>query len=200
MADLAGNLRGKTPGTGGEEVGAEACEKPAEGEGLGLDEAGDQGEAAGSDLFGEANELARKRGRGRPPGALNIHTQEFEKWYYAQGFMDPLARMAFWVTADPIGLWLWIRGEHLAAGKRGKTDLPPTLFDIIREQHAVARELAPYLHGKKPVELVLTDERLPTLALVLGTDQLTLTRQLAEAGALRLGAPIEVNEINGLDE
>jgi len=89
----------------------------------------------------------------------------------------------------------------------------PSLFEIIKEQHAVGDRLAPYLHGKKPVQVAIIDERLPTLIVDLGTNQLAEARRLAEQRALSVvsvGSPIDVepeleadpgtNEIKDLGE
>jgi hypothetical protein len=162
--------------------------------------------------FADAAEAAEKRGRGRPPGALNVKTRDFERYYAAMGYRDPLKAMAEWLTADPVALQAWFE-EHekaqVAVGKSIRTALPQ-LLDIIKEQHACAVALAPYLHGKKPVQVEIIDERLPSLIIDLGTNQLDQARQLAADRALSVGQPAQIegeaaadpasNEINDLDE
>lgn len=152
------------------------------------------GEDLAGGLYGEAEALgAARRGRGRPKGALNRHTTDFEKWYYAQGFTDPLEKLGAFISADPVDLWFWLIEAQKVEGRTMEQALAwtPSLFSIIREQHTCAKELAPYLHGKKPLQVQITDERLPQLALILGMDQNQLQHQLAEDGALAVGQTIE---------
>ncbi len=154
--------------------------------------------------FADAPAQAQRRGRGRPAGALNLKTKDFERYYAAMGYRDPLKAMAEWLTADPVSLQAWFE-EHetarVAVGK-GTALAKPTLLDIIKEQHAVAVALAPYLHGKKPVQVEIIDERLPTLIVDLGTNQLADAHRVADQKALSIGAPEPEpasNEINGLE-
>ncbi len=189
-------------------------QKKGEGQGEGQEEGraetpGEGVQEGNTNLFGDAEgmgELAGHRQKGRPKGALNRHTRDFEKWYYSRGFTDPLEKLGAFITADPVDLWLWIVGQmQKVHGKTlGKT-MAPGLFSIIREQHAVAKELGPYLHGKKPIKIEVQDERLPHLAIILGTDQNELTKRLANEGALTLGEPLptlddEVNKNKDLAE
>ncbi|TGS86717.1 hypothetical protein EN817_17600 [Mesorhizobium sp. M3A.F.Ca.ET.174.01.1.1] len=143
--------------------------------------------------FADAGAQAQRRGRGRPSGALNLKTKDFERYYSAMGYRDPLKAMAEWLTADAVALQAWFE-EHeqtrVAIGK-GTAQAVPSLLEIIKEQHAVAVALAPYLHGKKPVQVEIIDERLPTLIVDLGTNQLADARRLAEQRALSVGSPIE---------
>ena len=168
------------------------------------DAAGIGGVDLAGGLYGDAEALgdAARRGRGRPKGAMNKHTSDFEGWYYAQGFTDPLEKLGAFVSADPVGLWLGLFGEAKAGGMTKKQALNtiPSLFSIIREQHGCAKELAPYLHGKKPLKVQISDERLPQLMILTGMDQNEITKRLAEDGALALGSVIEGegNEINDL--
>lgn len=156
--------------------------------------------------FADAGAQAQRRGRGRPSGALNLKTKDFERYYSAMGYRDPLKAMAEWLTADPVALQAWFEeheqrtvsievtrdGEDEAAAKADvKVKDVPSLMAIIKEQHAVAVALAPYLHGKKPVQVEIIDERLPTLIVDLGTNQLADARRLAEQRALSVGSPIE---------
>ncbi|TPM06772.1 MULTISPECIES: hypothetical protein [unclassified Mesorhizobium] len=144
--------------------------------------------------FADAGAQAQRRGRGRPSGALNVKTKDFERYYAAMGFRDPLQAWAQFLTADPVALQAWFE-EHeqtrIAVGK-GTAKAVPSLLEIIHEQHQVALALAPYLHGKKPVQVEIIDERLPTLIVDLGTNQLADARRLAEQRALSVGAPIEI--------
>lgn len=159
--------------------------------------------------FGDAPAQAQRRGRGRPAGSLNLKTKDFERYYQAMGYRDPLKAMAQWLTADPVALQAWFEEHETARVAVGKSTViaKPTLIEIIKEQHAVAVALAPYLHGKKPVQVEIIDERLPTLIVDLGTNQLADAARLAEQRALSVGHTIDVdadpgeaektNEING---
>lgn len=155
----------------------------------------------------EAGEGA-KRKRGRPKGSLNRKTRDFEEFYRSQGFTDPLTGMARFVTVDPVALQAWFV-EHerakVAVGKKLRRHCP-TLWDIVKEQHTVMSQLAPYLHGKKPVQLEVIDERLPMLIVNLGTDQLETGKTIAGQKALSLGQQLggaegeKANEINDSDD
>lgn len=154
--------------------------------------------------FADAPAQAQRRGRGRPAGALNVKTRDFERYYTAMGYRDPLKAMAEWLTADPVALQAWFEEHERTKVAIGKAfaQAVPSLMDIIREQHAVASALAPYLHGKKPVQVEIIDERLPSLIVDLGTNQLAEAALVAERKALSVGAPAEdltSNEINDLD-
>jgi len=204
-------MTGRAGGKSGNGAGGGAGRGAGRGSGHG---AGDQGEVEGVDLgwlsdiddardelidleaaSGRARPGDRKGDRrpGRPKGAGNRKTKEFEKFYEQQGFMDPLVAMGRWLTADPVSLQAWfIRHERAlkAIGQQtGKA--VPSLMEIIREQQAVAAQLAPYLHGKKPVELQIIDERLPQLILNLGTDQLALGHKITDQRALSAGQVVD---------
>lgn len=155
---------------------------------------------AGAALGRQRPEIEDERPRGRPRGALNRKTRDFDRWYQAKGFRDPLAAMAQFLTADPVALQAWF-AEHertrVAIGKQTALAVP-SLFDIIREMHACASTLAPYLHGKKPVQLELIDERLPHLLIALGTNQLEEGRTIAGRKALAIGPrPAELDDSEG---
>ena len=144
------------------------------------------------------------RGRGRPKGSFNRKTKEFERWYEAQGYRDPLDLMGEFISQDPIELQAWFIAHERAVKAVGKGFFQaiPSLTDILYAQQGVAKELAPYLHGKKPVQVEIVDERLPKLIINLGTDQLAQGHALAAMKALSAGQPmIEAiaNEINELD-
>ena len=154
--------------------------------------------------FADAGAQAQRRGRGRPSGALNLKTKDFERYYAAMGYRDPLKAMAEWLTADPVALQAWFQEHEQARVVLGKSVVSalPSLLDIIKEQHAMAVALAPYLHGKKPVQVEIIDERLPTLIVDLGTNQLADAHRAAEQKALSIGAPVVeaiANEIKDLE-
>lgn len=162
--------------------------------------------------FADAPAVAERRGRGRPKGALNVKTKDFERYYAAMGYRDPLKAMAEFLTADPIELQAWFE-EHEVTRKavgKGTALAVPSLMEIIQAQQQVAVALAPYLHGKKPVQVEIIDERLPTLIVDLGSNQLEEARRLQRDGALSAGSPLQiehepereaaVNEINDLGE
>lgn len=159
--------------------------------------------ADAADALGRSSpDLAQKRGRGRPKGAVNRKTADFADWYRAQGYKDPLAAQAEFMSADPIGLQaFFIEHEKTmkAVGKRvGKA--VPALIDIVKEQMACARDLAPYLHGKMPTRIEVPDELLPALLLNLGTNQLADARAIAGRQALSLGTTLDIrpNDNKGL--
>lgn len=172
------------------------------------DEGGDWFADAGAALAAQRPDQAEraeaKRPRGRPKGSLNRKTRDFEAFYRAQGFTDPLTAMARFLTVDPVALQAWFSQHEQVRTGRGKDKRPhcPTLWDIVREQHTVASQLAPYLHGKKPVQLEVIDERLPMLVVNLGTNQLDAGRAIAGQRALSVGAPEgeKSSEINDSDD
>ena len=153
----------------------------------------------------EADQGSGKRGPGRPKGSINRKSVAFEKLYAAHGFKDPLLIMGKFISMDPLELQAWLIEHEMAEVAQGKAIRPALaqLIDIIKEQHKVAGELAPYLHGKKPVEIQIIDERLPALIIDLGTDQLAEARQIAAGKAMSVGSPIEdaeTSKINGLED
>lgn len=155
------------------------------------------------DPFADAGEIAdRRRGPGRPKGALNVKTRDFERYYSAMGYRDPLVAWAQFLTRNPVELQAWIEEHEQAQVAVGKEirDALPTLFEIIQEQHRCAERLGPYLHGKKPVQVEIIDERLPTLIVDLGTNQLADAARLAEQRALSVGHTIDVDADPGEDE
>lgn len=141
----------------------------------GADDLFGDGEGAPSGFFGDVARAGEKR-HGRPPGARNRHSADFEKLYYALGFEDPLLFLGRVIQADPRDL------AKLTGGKSG---------DMLALQVKAAGDLAPYLHGKKPNVLELRDERLPTLIIVANSDQLAEAQQLLEERkALSAGSPM----------
>jgi hypothetical protein len=162
----------------------------------------------GGDPFADAGaalerQKPEKKRPGRPKGSLNRKTKEFEKFFQAQGFTDPLTAMAQFLTVDPVQLQAWFI-EHerakVAVGKKLRTHCP-TLWEIQKERMTVATQLAPYLHGKKPVEVAIIDERLPQLIVELGTNQLEEGEKINGRKVLSLGQTLEPvsNEINDLE-
>lgn len=136
-------------------------------------------EGAPSPFFrrlGEAEEAMGGRRPGRPPGARNRKSVDFERWYHAAGFKDPAVFLAELVSADPMAV------ARVASVK---------VSDALELQRRAATDLLPYLHGKKPTEVVVTDERLPTLIVVTNSNQLEEARQLLDARqALSAGVPL----------
>ncbi|EFO29128.1 holliday junction resolvase [Roseibium sp. TrichSKD4] len=174
-----------------------------DGDGYGGDPYADAGDALARHRPDET-EINGKKRPGRPKGSLNRKTKDFEKFFHAKGFRDPLVAMAQFLTADPVELQAWFEDHERAKtsiGKKVQTTLP-SLMEIIKEQHTVASQLAPYLHGKKPVEIAILDERLPTLIVDLGTNQLEEGKTIAGRRALSLGQTIDAtsNEINDLED
>ena len=129
--------------------------------------------------------------RGRPPGARNKKSLDFEKWFYAMGYPDPAQCLAELMTIDPLDL----RDVARAAGIEA-----PDLNQVLQLKRAAAAELMPYLHGKKPTEVVVTDERLPILVVASGTNQMAEAAKLIEGRAvLSIGTPdgSEINDLEG---
>jgi len=169
------------------------------GEDTGLDWRSD---AASSLERHDAGKAAQRR-PGRPKGAGNRKTKDFQAWYEAQGFKDPLQLQAEFMSADPVALQAFFAEHELTEKAIGKkTGLAvPALIDIVKEQMACARDLAPYLHGKAPVRVVVEDERLPMLVINSGTNQIDQARQVAAQKGLTVGRPMidaTPNKINDL--
>ncbi|MBT56219.1 MAG: hypothetical protein CMF72_22810 [Mameliella sp.] len=150
----------------------------------------------------EGDQGEEKRGPGRPKGSPNRKSVAFEKLYAAKGFKDPLMVMGQFITMSPLELQAWLIENEMAEVQSGKTRQPALaqLIEIIKEQHKVASDLAPYLHGKKPTEIQIIDERLPQLIIDLGTDQLTEARAIAAGKALSAGSPIEEAEYSEIKD
>lgn len=158
---------------------------------------------AASSLERREPEKAAQRSRGRPKGAGNRKTKDFQAWYEAQGFKDPLQLQAEFMSSDPVALQsFFLEHEKTLKAIGKKTGIAvPALIDIVKEQMACARDLAPYLHGKAPVRVFLEDERLPFLVINAGTNQIAQAQQIAAQKGLTVGKPmIEVtpNKINDL--
>lgn len=141
--------------------------------------------------------------RGRPKGSLGtkaISTREFEEWFWAQGKKGPLQHLAERMWADPVQLQKHYARNELAMKTVGEElgHALPSLHDIQIQQDKCARELAPYLHGKKPIEIVVLDEHLPTMIIDMGSNQLETAQRLAKAGGMMIDAVlIEDDEKQG---
>jgi hypothetical protein len=132
----------------------------------------------------KADELRAKIGR--PKGARNRKSKDFERWFQAMGYKDPLQCLAEIITENPLVLQAYL-AENAGVDSAGKRRPAPTIAEIVRLQIAAASDLAPYLHGKKPVEIAIIDERLPALILNLGTNQLDQAKRISADGALVIG-------------
>lgn len=125
-----------------------------------------------------------RRGPGRPPGAKNRSTEEWRRYLLAR-YTSPLVVLAEIMS----------RPTHLLAEEIGCTKA-----EALAIQKSAAVELAPYLHGKMPVEVQVSGE-LPTLMLVAPEAAVAMFAQ-AQAGAgpaLDL-ASVEIVENQGLDD
>lgn len=127
---------------------------------------------------------------GRPKGARNRKSVDMEKWYFAKGYVDPVQRLGELVSEDPRVLVAWF-DENAGTNLDGSKRAGPSILEVVRMQIAAAGELMPYLHGKMPTRIEVTDERLPALLLALGTNQLDEARQVADDRALSAGRLIE---------
>lgn len=149
-------------------------------------------ESAPSRFF-DALDVAGGR-KGRPAGARNKRNVDLEKWFHAMGFQDPIVTLAKLSVMDPLD----VRDVARAAG------MPePDVMAVLNLNKAAAAELMPYLHGKKPTEIALVDERLPTLMIFTDSNQIAEARRIqGQRQALSLGTPLvegEANEINDLE-
>lgn len=118
-------------------------------------------------LFGGADDeepgplgrMATRRGPGRPRGARNRSTDEMVEHIKATG-RDPLLVLRDWANADVLEL-----ARHLSCNA----------LDAAKLQMAAVRELAPYVHSKKPVAIQGAEDG---FTLVVGSIQTT-----AQAGS-----------------
>jgi|GEM_PF-5603182 hypothetical protein len=146
---------------------------------------------APSGFFDAVADAGERKGVGRPRGARNRKSVDFEKLYYQSGRTDPLLWEGDMLTMDPRSLQAKLKelGEDVS------------LMEILDFQRRCATDLAPYLHGKKPTELVLTDERLPTLFIMANTNQMEQAQRIqGERQALSLGTPIEEGEASKIKD
>lgn len=158
-------------------------------------------EDAPSPFSGAAADEVRAR-IGRPRGARNRKSRDFERWYQAKGYVDPLQRLAELVSEDPRVLTAWF-DENAGVDARGRKRAGPSILEVVRMQISAAEALAPYLHGKKPVKVEVVGDQLPMLMLALGTNQLAEAEAIEQRKALSAGAPLvegEASEIKDLGE
>lgn len=162
-------------------------------------------EGAPSGFFDDVAAAGERRGIGRPKGARNRKSVDFEKLYYAKGYRDPLLVLGEIISADPRSLQAMAVEQAAQLGLvkvRGSGESAievievPTLLEVLDMQRKAAIDLAPYLHGKKPTQIELVDERLPTLIVVTNDNQLAeAQRLLQQREALSLGRPIIDGEV-----
>lgn len=168
--------------------------------------AGDD-ERTPSAFFDAVAAAGERKGLGRPKGARNKKSEAFEKWFYAKGYRDPAQVLAEIMTMDPRALQQIALDDRIARGELqqiGSKDDPvqmvsvPGLLEIVDLQRKAAVDLMPYLHGKKPTEIVVTDERLPILVVASGTNQMAEAAKLIEGRAvMSIGMP-EAKDFKGL--
>ena len=157
-------------------------------------------EGAPSGFFDAVAEAGERRGIGRPRGARNRKSVDFERLYYAKGYKDPLLVLGEIISADPRALQAMAVEQAAELGLvkvRGSGESAievievPTLLEVVDLQRKAAIDLAPYLHGKKPTQIEMVDERLPTLIIVTDSNQNAEARHLLERReALSLGRPL----------
>jgi hypothetical protein len=137
----------------------------------------------------------KARSRGRPKGAKNRKTADFQAWYDEQGFKDPLQLQAEFMSADPVALQAWFAEHERTVKAVGKVNMlaVPSLFDITHEQMMLADKIAPYLHGKAPAQDSQPDERLPMIIINTGTNQLDQAGSIADQRGIRLGFPLPID-------
>lgn len=101
---------------------------------------------------------------GRPPGARNKSTNDWRDFILAR-YRSPLVAMAE----------TYSRSVHDLAKELGCT-----LLEAFRLQQQAASELAPYVHGKMPVEVAIDANGLPMLVLA---DPAAIAASLAAKGS-----------------
>lgn len=90
---------------------------------------------------------AIQRRRGRRPGSRNKATADMIEFMRAVGYEDPLAYMYRAITMTPQELADWAKiGDKL-----------PTPDTVLSHQRYCAKQLADYVHTKKPVEITGKD-------------------------------------------
>jgi hypothetical protein len=161
-----------------------------------LAEGEDVGAAPG---WAQASIAPRRRGKGK----RTLTGEAFERWFAEQGMTDPLVMKSRLISADPVELQAYYASKEQAEKMLGEDRalVLPSLHDIIAMQLKAAEALAPYLHRKKPIDVVIEDERLPTLIINMGSNQLATAEQIAAGQGLRIDVqpePASINEIKGL--
>lgn len=172
---------------------------------------GSQGdeEHAPSGFFDAVADAGERRGVGRPKGARNRKSVDFEKWFYAMGYTDPAQRLAEIISMDPRALQQIALEDRKARGETQQTGTKedpveivqvPGLLEIIETQRRAATDLMPYLHGKKPTQIELVDERLPVLMVLAGSNQMAEAAKLIEGRAvMSIGPMPDASKINDLE-
>jgi hypothetical protein len=108
----------------------------------------DEGEVAFEaeiDLFRESAIAPPRRKPGRPAGAQDRSTVQLAAWMRAKGYRDPAEFLASIVSMDLHDL------EKLVDGKT-------PAVDALRIQVQAAKELMPYVHRKRPIEVEHTGD------------------------------------------
>jgi hypothetical protein len=97
-------------------------------------------------------QVVAKRGAGRPPGARNKRTEAFRE-YLLSRYRSPLTVLAEIYTRPVADL---------------ARELACPVKDALKMQMDAARELAPYLHSKAPIEVTGKDGQAVSLVVLLG--------------------------------
>lgn len=173
-------------------------------------EGDDEGTPSG--FFQRAAALGEGRRRpGRPEGARNRKSVDFERWFYAKGYTDPAQILAEISSMDVLGLQALAIENAAGLPRQLAKDgdgIPthyvttvPSIVELLELKRKAAGDLMPYLHGKKPNQEDEKDERLPRVIIVTGDNQLAQAGRIAAGKALRLGTPLldgEAKEIKDL--
>lgn len=102
----------------------------------------------------ELRNLRRHGERGRPPGSRNKRNVKFAQ-YFTQKFGDPLDVMGE-IMAMPLDALL----EHMEAAQGGDAKHKPVrAIDGIRLKLEAANLAAPYVRGKQPISVEVTDRK-----------------------------------------
>jgi len=117
----------------------------------------------------------RKRA-GRPSGAMNRKTKALADYLTGLGYTDPAI-----VLAETYSRPVDELADALGCDK----------LEAFQLQQRAAAELMPYLHGKMPLEVKVTEQRLPLLIMDLGTNQLEQAALGHGPQALSIGRLIE---------
>jgi hypothetical protein len=99
--------------------------------------------AAEADLFGGASVPAPKRSPGRPVGAKDRSTVQLQAFMRARGYRDP---------AEFLGALISMDTKDLSRALCLET------VDALKIQAAAARDLLPYWHRKRPIEVEHTGD------------------------------------------
>lgn len=99
--------------------------------------------AAEADLFGASAIAAPRRPAGRPVGAKDRSTVQLQAFMRSRGYRDPAEFLGALVTMDTKVLAKTLCMEYL---------------DALKVQAAAARDLLPYWHRKRPIEVEHTGD------------------------------------------